>query len=63
MIHGVQPGPLMMKQNPDIFWGVVASMYVGNVMLLALNLPLIGLWVQVLRVPYRILFPLILLFA
>jgi putative tricarboxylic transport membrane protein len=63
MIHGVQPGPLMMSQNPGLFWGVITSMYIGNVMLLVLNLPLIGLWVQVLKVPYRILFPLILLFC
>ena len=63
MVHGVQPGPLMMKQNPGLFWGVIASMYIGNLMLLVLNLPLIGMWVQVLRVPYRILFPLILLFC
>ncbi len=63
MIHGVTPGPLMMKQNPGIFWGVIASMYIGNFMLLILNLPLIGMWVQVLKVPYKILFPLILLFC
>ena len=63
MIHGVIPGPNMMKQSPEIFWGVVASMYVGNIMLLVLNLPLIGLWVKLLRVPYVILFPLILLFC
>jgi len=63
MIHGVQPGPLMMKQNPGLFWGVIASMYIGNIMLLVLNLPLIGMWVQVLKVPYKILFPLILLFC
>ena len=61
LVHGVQPGPLMMREHPDLFWGVVASMYVGNVMLLILNLPLIGLWVQILRVPYGVLFPLILL--
>ncbi|HXG01821.1 MAG TPA: tripartite tricarboxylate transporter permease, partial [Candidatus Binatia bacterium] len=61
MVHGVQPGPLLMSQNPGLFWGVVASMAIGNLMLLALNLPLIGLWVQVLRVPYPVLFPLILL--
>ncbi len=61
IIHGVQPGPLLMTRNPEIFWGVVASFYVGNVMLLILNLPLISIWVQLLRVPYRILFPLILL--
>jgi putative tricarboxylic transport membrane protein len=63
MIHGVQPGPLMMKQNPGLFWGVIASMYIGNAMLLVLNLPLIGMWVQVLKIPYKILFPLILLFC
>lgn len=59
MIHGVQPGPLLMKEHPDIVWGVIASMYVGNVMLLVLNLPLIPLWVRVMRVPYYILFPII----
>jgi putative tricarboxylic transport membrane protein len=63
MVHGVQPGPLMMTQNPGLFWGVIASMYIGNAMLLVLNLPLIGMWVQVLKVPYKILFPLILLFC
>jgi putative tricarboxylic transport membrane protein len=63
LIHGVQPGPLLIREHPEIFWGVVASMYVGNVMLLVLNLPLIGLWVQLLRVPYGILFPLILVFC
>ena len=63
LIHGVQPGPLMIRERPEMFWGVVASMYVGNVILLVLNLPLIGLWVQLLRVPYGILFPLILLFC
>jgi putative tricarboxylic transport membrane protein len=63
LIHGVQPGPLLIREHPEIFWGVIASMYVGNAMLLVLNLPLIGLWVQLLRVPYGILFPLILLFC
>jgi putative tricarboxylic transport membrane protein len=63
LIHGVQPGPLMIRERPELFWGVVASMYVGNVLLLALNLPLIGLWVQLLRVPYGVLFPLILMFC
>lgn len=63
IIHNVEPGPLLMTQHPEVFWGVVASMYIGNAMLLVLNLPLIGMWVQVLRVPYRILFPLILLFC
>jgi len=61
MIHGITPGPLLVKQHPDLFWGVIASMYVGNVLLLIINLPLIGLWVRLLRVPYAILFPLILL--
>lgn len=63
MIHGTIPGPNLMQQNPDLFWGVVASMYLGNIMLLVLNLPLIGLWVRLLKVPYVILFPLILLFC
>jgi len=63
MIHGITPGPMLLKEHPDLFWGVIASMYVGNFMLLILNLPLIGLWVQLLRVPYSILFPLILFFC
>jgi putative tricarboxylic transport membrane protein len=63
IIHGVTPGPLLIKNNPDIFWGTIASMYIGNFMLLILNLPLIGIWVRVLKVPYGILFPLILLFC
>ena len=63
IIHGLQPGPLLMKDQPQLFWGTIMSMYVGNAMLLILNLPLIGLWVQVLRVPYPILFPLIFLFC
>jgi putative tricarboxylic transport membrane protein len=63
MIHGVQPGPLLIPKYPDLFWGTIVSMYLGNVMLLALNLPLIGIWVQVLKVPYPILFPFILLFC
>lgn len=63
MIHGVIPGPLLMKEHPDIFWGVITSMYTGNVMLLVLNLPLIPLWVRVLKLPYYLLFPLIFLFC
>jgi putative tricarboxylic transport membrane protein len=63
MIHGLKPGPLLITEHPEIFWGTVASMYAGNVMLLFLNLPLIGIWVRVLQVPYRALFPLILLFC
>ncbi len=61
MIHGVQPGPYMIKENPDLFWGVIASMYIGNAFLLLLNLPLVGMWLQVLRIPYFILAPFILL--
>jgi len=61
--YGVQVGPLLLKQHADIFWGVVASMYIGNAMLLVLNLPLIGLWVKILKVPYALLAPLILLFC
>ncbi|MBR1194194.1 tripartite tricarboxylate transporter permease [Bradyrhizobium sp. AUGA SZCCT0240] len=63
IVHGLQPGPLMITQNPGLFWGIIASMYIGNVMLLVLNLPLIGIWVQLLKLPYNILFPLILLFT
>jgi putative tricarboxylic transport membrane protein len=63
LIHGVRPGPLMIQERADIFWGIIASMYLGNVMLLVLNLPLIGLWVKVLKVPYRIVFPMIALFC
>ena len=63
LIHGIRPGPLLIKDYPDIFWGVIASMYVGNVMLLALNLPLIGVWVQFLKVPFRFLFPMIIIFC
>jgi len=61
IIHGVQPGPMLISRHPEIYWGVIASFYVGNVMLLILNMPLIGIWVQLLRIPYRVLFPLILL--
>ena len=63
MIHGLQPGPLLMQSAPDLFWGTIVSMYIGNGMLLVLNLPLIPLWVKVLRVPYYLLYPLILLFC
>jgi putative tricarboxylic transport membrane protein len=63
LIHGLTPGPLLIKQNPDFFWGTIVSMYVGNVLLLVLNLPLIGLWVKLLKIPYRILFPVILFFC
>ena len=63
MIQGITPGPFLITEHPDVFWGVIASMYLGNVMLLVLNLPLVGLWVQMLRVPYGILAPGIVLFT
>jgi putative tricarboxylic transport membrane protein len=62
-VHGVIPGPQVMTRNPDLFWGMIASMWIGNLMLLIINLPLIGLWVRLLRVPYRLLFPSILVFC
>jgi putative tricarboxylic transport membrane protein len=62
MIHGVQPGPQVMTRNPDIFWGVIASMLVGNIMLVVINLPLIQIWVQLLKLPYRLFYPMILVF-
>lgn len=62
-IYGIQPGPLLIREHPNLFWGLVASMYIGNVMLLILNLPLIPVWVQVLKVPYGVLYPVILLFC
>ena len=63
IIQGIQPGPQAMVQRPELFWGIVASMWIGNLFLLLLNLPLIGLWVRLLRVPYRLLFPAILIFC
>jgi putative tricarboxylic transport membrane protein len=63
MIHGVRPGPMLLADKPEIFWGLVASMYLGNVMLLVLNLPLIGLWVKLLQVPYPLLAPFIVVFV
>jgi putative tricarboxylic transport membrane protein len=63
MIHGLQPGPLLVERAPDLFWGTIVSMYIGNAMLLVLNLPLIGIWTRLLRVPYARLFPFILLFC
>jgi len=63
IIYGVIPGPMLVKESPEIFWGVVGSMYIGNIMLLILNLPLIGIWVRTLKTPYPVLFPLILLFC
>ena len=63
IIHGTTPGPLLIQEHPDLFWGVVISMFFGNAVLLGLNLPLIGMWVKILKVPYKVLFPLILLFC
>ena len=63
MIHGITPGPSVITHQPALFWGLIASMWIGNVMLLVINLPLIGLWVRLLKVPYRLLFPAILLFC
>lgn len=63
MIHGIQPGPQVMTERPDLFWGLVASMWVGNLILVVLNLPLIGIWVRLLTVPYRLLYPAILVFC
>ena len=63
LISGLQPGPLLIRDNPSLFWGVIASMYIGNILLVILNLPLIGLWVRFLKIPYSILFPLILFFC
>jgi len=63
LIHGIKPGPLLITQHPDLFWGVIASMYIGNMILLILNLPLIGLFVQILKIPYRLLAPIVVLFC
>jgi len=62
-IHNIQPGPQVMTRNPELFWGLVASMYIGNVMLLILNLPLIQIWIKLLLVPYRLLYPAVLMFC
>jgi len=62
-IHSIQPGPQVMTNNPQLFWGLIVSMWIGNVMLVILNLPLIGIWVKLLKVPYRLLYPAILLFC
>jgi hypothetical protein len=62
-IHNIQPGPQVMTSNPQLFWGLIASMWIGNLMLIILNLPLIGLWIKLLTVPYRWLFPAIVLFC
>ena len=62
-IHGIVPGPLVMSKNPTLFWGMIASMWIGNLMLLVINLPLVGIWVKLLDVPYRLLYPAILVFS
>lgn len=61
IIHDIQPGPEIMTQTPELFWGLIASMWIGNAMLVILNLPLIGLWIRLLNVPYRLLYPMIIL--
>jgi putative tricarboxylic transport membrane protein len=63
MVYGITPGPLLLTEHPNIFWGLISSMYIGNCMLLVLNLPLIPLWVQILKIPYTYLFPSILIFC
>ena len=63
MIHNIQPGPQVMSSNPTLFWGLICSMWIGNVMLVILNLPLIGIWIKLLTIPYRLLYPAILLFC
>ena len=63
LIHNIQPGPQIISASPDLFWGLIASMWIGNLLLVILNLPLIGMWVRLLLVPYRMLFPAILLFC
>ena len=63
MMHGIQPGPQIMAEQPKLVWGLIASMWVGNLMLLVINLPLIGVWISMLKIPYRLLFPAIVLFC
>jgi putative tricarboxylic transport membrane protein len=63
MIHGIQPGPSMIRDQSALYWGVVASMWIGNLMLVVINLPLVGMWVSLLKIPYRLLFPAIILFC
>jgi putative tricarboxylic transport membrane protein len=63
LIHGIPPGPTLVNDHPDVFWGFIASMYIGNVMLLLLNLPLVGVFVYLLRIPYAYLYPLIIMFC
>jgi TctA family transporter len=63
MIHGISPGPRVMTERPELFWGLIASMWIGNLMLVVLNLPLVGIWVKLLRIPYRLMFPAIIAFC
>jgi len=63
MIHNIQPGPQVMSSNPTLFWGLICSMWIGNLMLVILNLPMIGIWIKLLTIPYRLLYPAILLFC
>lgn len=63
IVHGIVPGPTVVSENPHLFWGIVASMWIGNVLLLVLNLPMVGLWVKLLSTPYKLLFPAIILFS
>ena len=63
IVHGITPGPNVITDEPALFWGLIASMWIGNVLLVLLNLPLIGIWVRMLRIPYQVLFPMIILFA
>ena len=63
IIQGIQPGPSVMTEQPALFWGLIVSMWIGNLMLLALNLPLIGLWVRMISIPYHLLFPMIVAFC
>ncbi|TCM46519.1 TctA family transporter [Rhizobium sp. PP-F2F-G48] len=63
IMHDIQPGPQVMTKNPELFWGLIASMWIGNLMLVMLNLPLVGLWVKLLQIPYRVLYPAIMLFC
>lgn len=62
-IHNIVPGPQVMKNQPELVWGMIASMWIGNLMLLVINLPLVGIWVRLLRVPYRLMFPSIVVFC
>ena len=63
LVQGIQPGPLLITQHPEIFWGLIASAYIGNVMLLALNIPMVGVWVSLLRIPHYLFIPLLLVLS